>query len=73
MKQNKVMTQKDIVKVLRYASNDLPDLTNKIQRFTNDVLDLDISNIVDENLTHYLGIFSDPFSSYESAIAYLAI
>ena len=41
MKQNKIMNQKDIANVLKYASHDLPYLANEIQRLRDDVVDLE--------------------------------
>ena len=41
MKKNKLINQKDIQTVLRYAAFDIPSLESRIQRLTNDVIDLE--------------------------------
>lgn len=42
MKKNKIINQKDIKKVLKYAIDDLPCLENKFRSLANTVLDLEI-------------------------------
>jgi prefoldin subunit 5 len=41
LKDRRMLSEKHISKFLRYADHDLPELTNKIQRLTNDVIDLE--------------------------------
>lgn len=40
MKKNKLINQKDIQTVLRYAAFDLPSLESKIRKLASDVIDL---------------------------------
>ncbi|MGH9976004.1 MAG: hypothetical protein ACRD8Z_09245, partial [Nitrososphaeraceae archaeon] len=41
MKKNKMINQKDIQNVLRYAVHDLPSLENMVYQLTNDVFNLE--------------------------------
>ena len=41
MKKNRLINQKDIQTVLRYAAFDLPSLENRIQQSTSDVIDME--------------------------------
>jgi hypothetical protein len=41
MKENKMISQKDIQNVLRYAAYDLPSLENRIYQLTKDVINLE--------------------------------
>jgi hypothetical protein len=41
MSQNKMLSEEDIVKLLRYAGHELPVLETKIQKLTGDVIDLE--------------------------------
>jgi chromosome segregation ATPase len=41
LKDRRMLSEKHISKFLKYADHDLPELTNKIQRLTNDVIDLE--------------------------------
>ncbi|MPZ07066.1 MAG: hypothetical protein GEU26_11740 [Nitrososphaeraceae archaeon] len=58
MKKNRLINQKDIQIVLRYAAFDLPSLENRIQRSTSDVIDMEWKKkrLVDEviRLNSYL-------------------
>lgn len=58
MKKNRLINQKDIQTVLRYAAFDLPSLENRIQRSTSDVIDMEWKKkrLVDEviRLNSYL-------------------
>ena len=58
MKKNRLINQKDIQTVLRYAAFDLPSLENRIQRSTSDVIDMEWKKkrLVDEvvKLNSYL-------------------
>ncbi len=42
MKKNKLINQKDIQTVLRYAAFDIPTMESKIQKLTSDVIDLEL-------------------------------
>jgi transposase len=42
MKKNKLINQKDIQTVLKYAAHDLPSLENRVHKLANDVIDLEI-------------------------------
>lgn len=58
MKKNRLINQKDIQTVLRYAAFDLPSLENRIQQSTSDVIDMEWKKkrLVDEviRLNSYL-------------------
>lgn len=58
MKKNRLINQKDIQTVLRYAAFDLPSLENRIQQSTSDVIDMEWKKkrLVDEviKLNSYL-------------------
>jgi hypothetical protein len=41
LKDRRMLSEKHISKFLRYASHDLPELTNRIQQLTSDVIDLE--------------------------------
>jgi hypothetical protein len=41
LKDRRMLSEKYISKFLRYADHDLPELTNKIQQLTSDVIDLE--------------------------------
>ena len=41
LKEHKMMSEKHITNILRYAGNDLPQLTDRVQCLTNDVLNLE--------------------------------
>jgi hypothetical protein len=41
LKKNKSITQKDIGRLLRYVVYDLPSLENRVQRLTNNAMDLE--------------------------------
>jgi hypothetical protein len=59
LKEHKLLTERHISKFLRYAGHDLPELTNKIQQLTSDVIDLefkkkqskDIMSVANTNIT----------------------
>jgi hypothetical protein len=40
-KKNKVLNERDISKLIRYANHDLPSLENKIRKLTSDVIELE--------------------------------
>jgi hypothetical protein len=58
MKKNRLINQKDIQTVLKYAAFDLPSLENRIQQSTSDVIDMEwkMKRLVDEvvKLNSYL-------------------
>jgi hypothetical protein len=41
LKEHKILSEKQISKFLKYADHDLPELTDKIQRLINDVIELE--------------------------------
>jgi hypothetical protein len=41
LKNNKMLSEKHITEVLRYVSNDLPQLTDRVQCLSNDVINLE--------------------------------
>jgi hypothetical protein len=43
LKKNKMLEEKHISKILRYAGHDLPSLENKIRKLTSDVIDLELT------------------------------
>jgi hypothetical protein len=42
LKKNKMLNERDIYRILKYAGHDLPSLENKIRKLTNDVIGLEI-------------------------------
>jgi hypothetical protein len=51
LKKNKILNERDIYRILRYAGHDLPSLENKIRKLTSDVIELefqkkDLNNII---------------------------
>jgi hypothetical protein len=40
-KKNKILNERDIYRILRYAGHDLPSLENKIRKLTSDVIELE--------------------------------
>jgi hypothetical protein len=42
LKKNKMLNERDIYRILKYAGHDLPSLENKIRKLTNDVIELEI-------------------------------
>jgi flagellar biosynthesis chaperone FliJ len=45
LKDKRITKGKDIYDLIKYANHDLPYLTDKIQRLTNDVVDLELKKI----------------------------
>jgi hypothetical protein len=41
LKKNKILNERDIYRILRYAGHDLPSLENKIRKLTSDVIELE--------------------------------
>ena len=41
LKRNKLLSGKHILKIIRYASHDLPTLEDKIRRLTSDLIDME--------------------------------
>jgi hypothetical protein len=41
LKKNKILNERDIYRILRYADHDLPSLENKIRKLTSDVIELE--------------------------------
>jgi hypothetical protein len=41
LKKNKMLNERDIYRILRYAGHDLPSLENKIRKLTSDVIELE--------------------------------
>jgi hypothetical protein len=41
LKKNKILNERDIHRILKYAGHDLPSLENKIRKLTNDVIELE--------------------------------
>jgi chromosome segregation ATPase len=59
LKDRRMLSEKHISKFLRYADHDLPELTDRMQRLTNDIIDLewkkkqsgDVISVANTNIT----------------------
>ena len=65
MKKNKLINQKDIKTILKYAIDDLPSIENKFRSLANTVLDLEIKK---KELSAQLTDLAQVINQYQSVI-----